>query len=434
MDKPVFLYRWLVLFAFMLGTAYAAFAQDANLARAQHIYELFAAGQGDSIHVALNKDLQAKLAPAVFNDTFRQTEKMMGKLKSKGGWTTETIQNVTIYCSDLEFEHYKLRFLVAFDADGGMNTIRLAPAQEASTAKPIAYDNTKMEERDITVGADGFKLPGTLTLPKFAEGTGTRKVPCVILVHGSGPQDRDETIGPNKPFRDLAWGLAERGIAVVRYDKRTKVYGAASVPAGRKMDYDTEAVDDAVAAVLQVKSIPEINIDSIYVLGHSLGATVAPRIAQHSGGLAGIVVLAGLARPFEDALTEQLTYIASLTGAKVDVQEQIAELKKQTGGTESYWAFANTYKPVEAAAKLKLPILILQGERDYQVTMEDFGLWCLGLFRCKNAYFKSYPKLNHLFQEGNGKATPMEYNHASPFAAYVIDDIAAFVRGETEKL
>lgn len=134
------------------------------------------------------------------------------------------------------------------------------------------------------------------------------KLFCVILVHGSGPHDRDETIGPNKPFRDLAWGLAERGIAVVRYEKRTKAYGAACVPAGRELDYDTEAVDDAVAIVEQVRALPELAPDSVYVLGHSLGGTLAPRIAGRSKGLAGIIILAGLARPLEDALEEQFYY------------------------------------------------------------------------------------------------------------------------------
>ena len=104
------------------------------------------------------------------------------------------------------------------------------------------------------------------------------------------------------------------------------------------------------------------------------------------------------------------------------------------GQPRSYWLFANAYKPVEVAAKLKLPIFVLQGERDYQVTMEDFGLWRSGLLRCKNAYFKSYPKLNHLLQEGSGKATPFEYSHASPVPAYVMDDIASFVRGKQNTL
>ena len=104
------------------------------------------------------------------------------------------------------------------------------------------------------------------------------------------------------------------------------------------------------------------------------------------------------------------------------------------GTARSYWLFANAYKPVEVAAKLKLPIFVLQGERDYQVTMEDFGLWRSGLLHCKNAYFKSYPKLNHLLQEGSGKATPFEYSHASPVPAYVMDDIASFVRGKQNTL
>ena len=410
--------RW-ALILLLLGNVYGGFAQDANTARAQHIYELFVAGQGDSIHAALNRELQEKLAPALFNDSFRQAEKMFGKFISKGEWKTDSAQGITIYYSDVEFERYNLRFLVAFDADGALNTIRLVPAPAVSTARPVAYDKTKMDERDITLGADGYKLPGTLTLPKRAVGPDACRVPCVILVHGSGPHDRDETIGPNKPFRDLAWGLAARGIATLRYEKRTKVYGAACVPEGREMDYDTECVDDVVETVRWAKAQPDVAADSVYVLGHSLGATLAPRIAKRADGVAGIVLVAALARPLEDAVVEQTAYVSSLTDASGVAGQQIEDIKRQAdnikklgtpefddkiplllGIPRSYWAFANVYKPVEVAAGLALPMLILQGERDYQVTMEDFGLWRLGLLRNKNAFFKSYPKLNHLLQEG----------------------------------
>ena len=180
---------------------------------------------------------------------------------------------------------------------------------------------------------------------------------------------------------------------------------------------------------------------------------MAPRIAERSKGLAGIVILAGLARPFEDALEEQFGYISSLTDSSANAKAQLDELKQQSAnvkklGTEefdeaiplplgqprSYLLFANAYKPVAVDAKLKLPILVLQGERDYQVTMEDFGLWRSGLLHCKNACFKSYPKLNHLLQEGSGKATPFEYGHASPVPAYVMDDIASFLHGKRNNL
>ena len=437
-----FLYKWALVLGLLLGHVVAVFAQDANMDRAKHVYELFVANQGDSIHALLTEELQEKLSPEVFKDMFKQSEKQFGQLQSKGEWQKESAQGITLYHSDLKFERYSLRFLLSFDANGKMNTIRLMPVPAASTARPVVYNKEKMLERDVTVGADGFKLPGTLTLP-----VGKRKVPVVIFVHGSGPQDRDETVGPNKPFRDLAWGLAERGIATLRYEKRTKAYGAACVPEGREIDYDTESVDDAVAIAAWAKTLPEVDSDSIYVLGHSLGATLAPRIAEQADGLAGIILVAALARPFEDAIVEQVTYISSLKDSSDSAKKQIAEIKKQADNTKklgtsefddkipllldiprSYWEFANAYKPVEVAVKLTLPMLILQGERDYQVTMEDFGLWRFGLLRNKNAFFKSYPKLNHILQEGSGKATPFEYERESPVVGYVMDDIASFIR------
>lgn len=436
-----FLYKWALVLGLLLGHVVAVFAQDANMDRAKHVYELFVANQGDSIHALLTEELQEKLSPEVFKDMFKQSEKQFGQLQSKGEWQKESAQGITLYHSDLKFERYSLRFLLSFDADGKMNTIRLMPVPAASTARPVVYNKEKMLERDVTVGADGFKLPGTLTLP-----VGKRKVPVVIFVHGSGPQDRDETVGPNKPFRDLAWGLAERGIATLRYEKRTKAYGAACVPEGREIDYDTESVDDAVAIAAWAKTLPEVDSDSVYVLGHSLGATLAPRIAEQADGLAGIILVAALARPFEDAIVEQVTYISSLKDSSDSAKKQIAEIKKQADNTKklgtpefddkipllldiprSYWEFANAYKPVEVAVKLTLPMLILQGERDYQVTMEDFGLWRFGLLRNKNAFFKSYPKLNHILQEGSGKATPFEYERESPVVGYVMDDIVSFI-------
>lgn len=436
-----FLYKWGLLLGLLSGYVATAFGQDADMERAKHVYELFVANRGDSIHALLTKELQEKLSPLVFKDLLGQTERQFGKLQSKGEWQKESAEGVTIYYSDLTFERYELRFLVCFEADG-LNTLRLMPVPAASTAQPVTYNQEKMQEKDITVGAEGFRLPGTLTLP-----VGKKKAPVVILVHGSGPQDRDETVGPNKPFRELAWGLAERGIATIRYDKRTKVYGAAFVPEGRAMDYDTETVDDAVAVAAWAKTLEEVDADSVFVLGHSLGGMLAPRIAERADGLAGIILVAGLARPFEDAIVEQVKYVASLKDTSAKAKEEIAEIVRQAANVKKlgtpefdekipmllnvprpYWEFAVAYKPVDVAARLTLPMLILQGERDYQVTMEDYGLWRFGLMRNRNAFFKSYPKLNHLLQEGSGKATPFEYNRATPVATYVMDDIASFIR------
>lgn len=317
---------------------------------------------------------------------------------------------------------------------------------QVAQAAPLSYDKTLMTEREVIVGADGFQLPGTLTLPLSA--SADHQVPCVVLVHGSGPNDRDETVGPNKPFRDLAWLLAEEGIATIRYDKRTKVYGARYIPAGRESDYDVEAVDDAVAIVEQVATYPEIDANRIYLLGHSLGGTLAPRIAQRSSRLAGVVLFAGAARPLEDLLIEQVEYINSLSPSK-EAEAQIAVLKRQAENMKklgaygydeslpplmnlplSYWAFANAYKPLEVVATLNIPILVMQGERDYQVTTTDFSLWQMALMFNAKAAYKCYPQLNHLFLEGEGKATPQEYNQPGRLPAYVAKDIASFIYQE----
>ena len=432
--------KYIIIILFCLPLS-VIFAQQQHMQRARELLEFTLAGQGDSVHVRLNEQVRKAVAPGVFSQTLQQLESQFGKYQSHSDWKTDTAGNITLYYTDVQFERYALRFITAFDADGKANTIRFAPVPAPSVVSAIKVDETKMEEKPIEVVCGKFRLPGTLTLPKDVN-----HPPVAILVHGSGPQDRDETIGPNKPFRDLAWGLAERGIATIRYDKRTKVYGAGSMP-DNEITYDVETVDDALAALELVKTIKSLNTKEVYVIGHSLGAMLAPRIAEQSKNLAGIIMMAGNARPFEDLLPEQISYIASLQESSPETEEQIEQLKIQVAnvkklGTDgfdekiplpmnisrSYWAFSNSYKQVEVAKKLSLPMLILQGERDYQVTMEDFGLWRFELRSNPNVAFKSYSQLNHLFHEGSGKATPSEYNKEAYMPGYVLDDIAGWIK------
>ena len=253
-----------------------------------------------------------------------------------------------------------------------------------------------------------YKLPAVLTLPKAG-----KKVPVVILVHGSGPNDRDESIGPNKPFRELAHELALRGVAVLRW-----VRGHASVDSTK-----------------------------VYILGHSLGATLAPLIAQQAHNrLAGVIMLSAAARPMEDLIWEQVTYLSTLPGNDQYGADKLQQLKKQVdnvkvagtrkfnvelGGpmnaSESYWVFAHNYNPLKTVAKLRLRMLLLQGERDYQVTMNDFSLWKSALQKRRNVFLKSYPELNHLYQRGVGKSTPGEYMKPDSIPAYVMNDVACWV-------
>ena len=323
-----------------------------------------------------------------------------------------------------------------------------AKSAEAQYKAPEYVHNERFQEFEVFINEGGeWELPGTLTMPK-----GEGPFPAVVLVHGSGPEDRDETIGPNKPFKDIAWGLASRGIAVLRYDKRTydKLTKAKLVKTADKLTVKEEVIDDALAAVTLTHDLQRIDQKRIYVLGHSLGGTLIPRIATADPKIAGLIVMAGSARPFEDVLLEQITYIASLKGTlTVDDKKELEKVKQQIatikalkpsskdsspllGAPPSYWLDLRGYVPAEMAKSLKQPMLILQGSRDYQVTEADFKIWKDALSSRTDVTFKLYPDMNHLFMTGTGKATPEEYEKPGVVAQSVVSDIADWIIGQQE--
>jgi hypothetical protein len=316
--------------------------------------------------------------------------------------------------------------------------------------EPPAYaDPAKFEETEVTVGSGEWALPGTLTMPK-----GKGPVPGLVLVHGSGPNDRDESLGPNKPFQDLAWGLASRGIAVLRYDKRSKVYGKkilADPKLEATMTVKDETIDDALAAAALLKKAKGVNGKKVFILGHNLGGFLMPKIALAAKPLkiAGFISLAGLTRPLEDTILRQMTYIYGLAGAGVSEDDKkklegfkadVARIKALTyadkgsttkilGAMPAYWLDIRGYYPPGLARTVKEPMLILQGGRDYQVTSEDLENWKKALAGRKDVEFRLYPDLNHLFFEGQGVITPLEYvqKHGS-VATDVVDDIMRWIR------
>jgi fermentation-respiration switch protein FrsA (DUF1100 family) len=173
-----------------------------------------------------------------------------------------------------------------------------------------------------------------------------------------------------------------------------------------------------------------------------------PRIGNLDPSIAGLIVMAGTSRPLEDVILDQMSYIFSLDGTISEseksqlneIKSQVARVKDPTlsaatastdlplGIPAKYWLDLRGYNPPEVARGLKQPMLILQGERDYQVTMEDLAGWKKYLSSKPSVEFKTYPKLNHLFIEGEGKGTPQEYNVAGHVAGIVIEDIAAWMK------
>jgi dienelactone hydrolase len=308
------------------------------------------------------------------------------------------------------------------------------PAYEA----PDYVDTESFTEVEVTVGQDPWALPGTLTLP-----AGEGPFPALVLVHGSGPNDRDETVGGNRPFRDLAWGLASKGVAVLRYDKRTRVYGGA-LPAD--LGLEEEVLEDALLALELARSRGEVDPERVFLLGHSLGAMLAPEIGVRDGRVAGVAILAAPARPFLGVLKEQLQHIGSLeedaaSPARAQLDSLVTEIERAERGEmgpdepilgvrRGYWREIEGVDPVSRARDLTVPLLILQGGRDYQATTEDFRLWEEAFRDQERATLQLFPDLNHLFAPGEGKATPAEYTtEVKHVAPEVVAELARWILG-----
>ena len=287
------------------------------------------------------------------------------------------------------------------------------------------------------------ELPGVLTVPK-----GDGPFPAVVLLQGSGASDRDETIGNLKPFRDIAEGLAEHNVAVYRFDKRSYVYGA-ELAADRQITLTDEYIEDAVNAVQLLAEQEKIDPDRIFVLGHSLGGNAIPAIAREmkkaQAKACGYIMMAASPRPLDVLMREQYDFLYSLM-PEVTAEQQaekdalFAELDKLqdldslaeddtvAGVYSSYWKWLAAYDILQAAKEINGPCLLLQGEEDYQVTMEDFGIWKEALGDEENWQLISYPGLTHFFMPGQKSEGSAAYARNGKVQENVIADIASFIR------
>jgi uncharacterized protein len=340
---------------------------------------------------------------------------------------TSEMESYKIVIIKCHFQLFDINVQIVFNKQEQISGLNFMPVQMVYNPPEYVNEST-FHEVDVTVGNGKWSLPGTMTLPN-----GPGPFVGIVLVHGSGPNDRDETIGLNKPFRDLAWGLASQGVAVLRYDKRTLKHAKQLTPdLIATLTVKEEVIDDALLAIELMRQNDNINSEKIFVLGHSLGATVAPRIGYQDPKSAGLIIMAGITRSLEDTILDQYTYLYSLSGTMTNQQkEELETLKAKVnklkdpelsdnisskdlpfGVPIAYWRDLQENKPLDVVKNISMPILILQGERDYQVLVtKDFEEgWKKALSSRKNVKFKLFPKLNHLFIAGEGKSTPQEYN------------------------
>lgn len=324
----------------------------------------------------------------------------MGAISFTAGGSAALVETIC------HFENRDLLLKYTYNAKSELSGMWMAYIpQKAQAESTAAYT-----ERVVPVGRKDAPLEGILTLPASAENP-----PAVLLIAGSGQQDMDETVGAagNKPLADLAHGLAQRGVASLRYNKRTAQYPGEPVnPQDLTIRY--EVLDDAASAAGLLKNTDVIDSQHIYVLGHSLGGMLAPKIAQENS-LSGLISLAGSPRSLEDIVLDQnKAALGAVQGisdqekqpalAQAEAQVDAAKNAKEGGietilnAPENYWYTLHGIDTPVIAQSLDIPMLFLQGGADFQISPEkDFNAWKTLLSGNPNAEFKLYPSLNHLF-------------------------------------
>jgi len=339
----------------------------------------------------------------------------------------------------VECESGGLHLIMSVDGAGRLHGLRLVSGGTGGWEPPAYARPGRFTEHEVTIGEGPLAVGGTVSLPH-----GRRRRAGVVLLGGGGPIDRDGTSGANKPLKDLAWGLAGRGVAVARFDKVTHAHGRMLTTPG--FTVADEYVPHAVAAVRLLQRQPGVDPARVFVAGHSLGGKVAPRVAAAEPSVAGLILLAAEAQPMHHSAVRVIRYLAALApdlagSAVEEITRQAAlvdgpDLTAATpagllplGLPGSYWLDLRDYDPVSTAAAAGRPMLVLQGARDYQVTVDDdLARWRAGLAGPPRVTFRVYPAANHLFFPGSGRSTPAEYEPPQHVDPRVVADITRWLR------
>ncbi|MGL4819125.1 MAG: alpha/beta hydrolase family protein [Bacilli bacterium] len=345
----------------------------------------------------------------------------------------------------IQVKYMKMNMVVRVNEFGQIHdfTFTLQPTGTSVVGEPKYKDSSKFTERKVVIGNGAFKLSGALTVPN-----GEGPFPVVVLVHGTGETDMDETAYSLKPFRDLAYGLSSKGVAVLRYNKRNFEHAIKSYT-NEKYALNEETIYDALTAGAFLLKEPKIDPKRIYLGGHSLGGMTAPSILKKDtkNVYSGIINFAGPARSFPDVAIDQVNLLFKSGVIDEETSKQLSRgyemLKSPTFspakppkdyniGLPYFYAALSKIQPVEVAKTIDEPILVLQGKRDYQVLAEkEIPLWEALQQEKKNVTIKQYDKLNHFFTEGTAEMSNIqEYYIPQNIPEYVINDVVEWISNQ----
>lgn len=429
-----------LLFALLFVSTFA-FSQNviSLFGKASEFFNYLEAGKYDTAHLYFDDTERAKITPENLQKLWTSVKTQLGDVefidpiqsKVQGEFYAVTVEG--------KFERDAQTFVLMFNKTEKVVGLYMPPKAITYT-KPFYVDTDLYTESSVYLQTPGHQLAAVVTVPKNAT-----NFPVVVLVHGSGPSDMDGTVGPNKPLKDIATGLASKGIGSVRYVKRTVIYPAEF---SKAFTVKEEVIDDAVAAVALAKTVKGADLKNIYLFGHSLGGMLAPRIATLAPDLKGMIIAAAPARKLTDIIVEQNKYIvAQAKDTTGQAQKYLDEALKVIEGSRitklsptlkadsviiglpaSYWIDLNAYNQVAATKASLKKVLIIQGGNDFQVSETDFNLWKAGLAGKTNVTFKFYPEINHLLSAQLEKGNSSQYQTMVNVAESVVKDIAAWIK------
>ncbi|WP_129714031.1 DUF3887 domain-containing protein [Pedobacter sp. SYP-B3415] len=391
-------------------------------------------------HAFFDESVQTKITEANLQELWTRMVADIGKAQSADAIQSRVQNEYFVVTVNGKFERGEQNFMVVFNKTNKIVGLFLQPKSASAAYRLPAYaDTASYKEQQVYVQTPGHQLAAVITTPKNVS-----RFPIVVMVHGSGPGDMDETVGPNKPFKDLAAGLASKGIGSIRYVKRTLIY---QNEFGGAFTVKEEVIDDAVAAINMAKTVAGADPKQVYLLGHSLGGMLAPRIGTIVPDLKGLILAAAPARKLTDVIADQNRYAYSLSNdttaeGKERLQKALGEVEHSRitkvgtmkpdssilGLPASYWADLNSFDQVAAAKNAKQRIFILQGGNDFQVSDTDYKLWESALGKKKNVTLKLYPTLNHLLSSQPSKGTVAQYQTLANVDAGLIIDLAAWIK------
>ena len=439
----------LCMMVVLLATTVPAMAEeDAHKAFAvQYVTDLMGGEKNAELYDMFTDKVKAQFPKEAFEAIWPQLTVLNGSFEGFGSFVFQQAQGYDVYVLRLNFVKKDLLLQLTMDAEGKMAGLNFGEAPKEEKAPKSNLPEGIVEE-EVTIGQGTWALPGTLTLPK--EGS---NFPAVLLVHGSGPNDRNETVGGTNLFKDLAWALAQKGIAVLRYDKRTFAHGDLfTQEAIATLTVKEEVVDDALLAGQLLANDSRINSKKIFLAGHSEGAMLGSRIVSQSGGIfAGMALISGSPLPLTDIiLTQNEDAMAKLTEdqraaskpmldaelEKLDALDAMTpeEAQKVTvfGFGGWYLKEMRQYDSAELVLALKLPTLIMQGGKDFQVSVANgLDAWKNAVGETEFVTYKLYPELNHAMMRYTGdpalQYTVQEYNTPATADADAVSDLIGWI-------